>query len=360
LKKAGNHIYTLFTVAIIAFMVIGLWPAFYPAVTSSINILAGQGSSPPPVPPTVIPPTVTPPVYAIVGYIQHATIANLPSVNMSQLTHLIYSDTHTQPTDADDPTLLFNGTDLTTCVTLGHASNVKVLVSLWSGGAGVLLNIVDTPALLTELVENVDDLISNYDLDGVDINWEPWENQVPETNTLINELYETLNPKGKLITLAGIPSTSLFNVGLAASTQLDLINLMCYDMDYPDHSTYADSVAVINAWEAQGYEKNKLTMGIPCFAKDSNSDVAFYSDVVNELNPADSENQRSIGEIYSYYGSPCTIDDGVIWWNGPSLAIQKAQYVKAHGFGGCMVFDVGEDKLTDARSLLTHIYGVLG
>ncbi len=290
----------------------------------------------------------------IVSYLQGNFASLWPSIKLEQLTDLIYTDVH--PASSTDPTLLsgFGWSIISQVVTLGHSKGCKVLVSLWSGGLGVLKNIVNTPSLLSQLTTNIFNMVNTYNLDGIDINWEPWENQVPETDALINALYPTLHSQGKVIMVAGVATTP--NVGLAASAKVDLINLMTYDLRYPDHSSYADTVAAVTLWVNAGYDRSKITIGIPFFGKDADSAVALYRDIVNELNPSPDQNEAHISSINSWLGPNTPVDGGVLWWNGIDLARQKVNFVLADGLGGIMCFEAGEDKLNDPRSLLQAIY----
>ena len=89
---------------------------------------------------------------------------------------------------------------------------------------------------------------------------------------------------------------------------------------------------------------------------DDQAILALYSDVVKEINPTPDQNQASIYSITEFDGTAHSVDGGVLWWNGITLAKQKVDFIKNNGFGGVACFDVGEDVFNDSQSLLQNIY----
>lgn len=296
----------------------------------------------------------------IVGYISDWSLerVSLSNIKLKQLTHLIYTDI--QVTSAADPTLkTSNGWDyLDQCVKAGHTNGVKVLASLYGPPGGELDAVVNSDILRPALINNILAMVREYDLDGIDIDWESDEPQ-SDMDRMIIDLHGILHPMNKIIAVAA--SAYHFDMSLTVSSLVDLIDVMTYDMSnnvhsYPYHSLYDDSVAAMQMWVNGGYAKDKLLMGVPFYGKDNRETVARYVDIVNDLNPDSGQNEANINSIQVWDGIVNPVRGGVVWWNGIDLAKQKAAWVKSENLGGIMCFEVGDDKLNDDRSLLQNIY----
>lgn len=295
----------------------------------------------------------------IVGFISGPAIArgDFAKVKLKQLTHLIWIGL--QARSASDPTIeTFDNyspwNEITMVVNAGHAKGVKVLASLYDE---TKLNILVANATLrAQLVTNLKNIVTQYNLDGIEIDWEG-AYQVAQVNTFVQALYTTLHPLGKTVSLcADFDAT---NITSAYAQYVDWIDVMTYDMwhphPYPYHSLYEDMVTYMNFWVDSGFPKEKLLVGIPFFGREADNPEsalwAHYSDIVDVLNPTSDQNQANVS---TFQGA--TVHGGVLWWNGIDLVRQKVGYVIASGFGGVMVYELGTDKLQDPRSLLQVIY----
>jgi hypothetical protein len=307
----------------------------------------------------------------IVGYLSGWTIANVPnvmsSVQFGSLTHLIYSNFNV--TSATDATLWSGwGTEqaktwLSQSVSAGHSKGCKVLFSIEDDGTGKLMGVVSSSTLRAQLVTNVVNLLTTYDVDGVDIDWEEIAAYGAKVDLLISDLYGALNPLGKMVTVSG--AWDRINISLASANKVAFINVMTYDMYYspatsvlPVNASYSDTVAGVNLWVNAGYPKDKLLLGMPFYGYDSDHTAVLYGEIVDALGPSPDQNQANISLISTPRGS-IAITGGTLWWNGVDLAMQKTAFVKTEGLGGVMCFDVGQDKLNDSRSLLQNVYDEL-
>jgi len=311
-------------------------------------------------------------------YIQNATLARLSKMNRAKITFLIY--TSGTPASGTDPTIIGGyAANLTTCVNAMHPLGNKVLLSIFFS-KDVLISLVNSATNFPKLVTNIVAAIGPADGCDLDVeNYTPDTNdqQIAATDALISALYAKLNPMGKVITLAGYAkmpgAPDVINVSLASVPKLEGIHLMSYDLKYPDHSTLEDTVASLEAWKAAGFPPDKLSPGIPFYAKESwhTSDpmgnvVAFYQDVVDQLHPDPDVNQANVTAINSYYnyhyeGTTLVLNSYVapycpvnppMWWNGPLLCRQKVDAIYLGGYVGYMVFDGGQDYLTDPKDSL--------
>lgn len=297
----------------------------------------------------------------------------LSSIKYEQMTHLIFHEVGV--TSTTDPTL-WSGwgiadtkSRLAQCVTAGHNKGIKVLLSLMStDGTHSIVNIANTPTLRASYVQQVKDLCVAYNVDGVVTDYEeiaayPVDQAHPGPYDIMTDaLYAALNPLGKIIGNAG--AWDRLNFVLATQSKLDFVAVMCYDMSYPPatatppvHATYTDSVAAMNLWVNAGWSKDKLLLGIPVYGKDKNYNVVLYSELIDALNPPPSQELSNVTSVSTPRGVIPVV--GGLWWNSIDNTKQKADFVNTNVFGGMMLFDVGEDKFNDPRSLLDVVYNKL-
>jgi hypothetical protein len=290
--------------------------------------------------------------------------ASLSDIDFTRLTHVLC--TQLEPTSSSDPTL-YSGwgiDDYAAGLAAIHAeiaaqgASTKLLVSIYdepSPSHNRLMGIVDN--YLATFVSNIHTFIDANSLDGCDLDWEDIASYGYYTETLIQALYAELHPHGHLVTIAGAPER--LNGSLSGlNPYLDIINVMSYDMGNPAHSEYSASLASIHLWANAGFPKAKIVMGIPLYAKDSSGIVALWSEVVSELAPANSQVYEACSSIATGWprngeGTTHTVVGGIIWYGGMDLCIQKAAYCADEGFGGCMLFDVGQDEWFDTTQSIT-------
>ncbi len=317
---------------------------------ATIETSTAAATSEPPAPSSTVAETMPSGNLKVVGYITNWHLNRLSTLKLEGLTHLIFQGVVV--TNGSDPTLLVANEagwwQITDVVTAGHANNAKVLISLIGFWKESYINqIWQSPDLRGKLIENLKDLVVNYELDGVDIDNENSPNNPALYSTFIRELYAVLNPLGKIITMAVNP----YGVSIEpeASGYLDFINVMTYDMDigkgYPYHSTFEDSVKAIQLWAAGGVPKDKILIGIPFYGRDGDDTFYEYWWIVDKYKPGPDQNEISEPQATG----------GIIWWNGPDLAQEKTYYVRDNGFGGVMMYEIGTDSL-DGFSLLESIY----
>jgi GH18 family chitinase len=295
--------------------------------------------------------------FKIVGYLDgyHISIGDLNKIDINRLTHIIYDAVTV--TSSTNPALKTWGdyslSQIDTLVTAAHNANIKAMVTIlgaWS--LTDLKNVITNSDLRAQLIANIRSLCISYDLDGIDIDCE--QELSPQIYSIfITELHSALDPLEIDLSIAG--SWVNPDILVTASQYLDFINVMCYDMyspnPYPYHALYKDSIAVMQKWADAGFIKSKLLMGIPFYARDDYKLWIPYDQIVDQLNPADSENSTSIS---TFMGKK--VNGGVLWWGSIELDSQKVNWIKTNGFGGVMVYSLGTDKLQSDKSKILHIY----
>ena len=282
-----------------------------------------------------------------VGYMPYWA-GDVTQIQYSKLTHINYA--FALPTTSGSIKAIDDPARFRSLVSLAHASNVKVLISIggWSDG-GIPLNgtfetLAASTSTRTTFINAAMSLVSTYNLDGVDIDWEyPTSGQNSSNyDLLMSGLYDQLKPMSKLLTAAvSADSYNSGGVSLTAISKMDFVNVMAYDANSYDHSTYAFAVSALNYWVGRGVAKSKLNLGVPFYGKSaSNGEIAFST-------------------ILASGGSSTQDTFNGIGYNGIPTMKQKAQYVKDNGYGGLMIWQLTEDA-TGSNSLLTAISQVFG
>jgi len=279
----------------------------------------------------------------IVGYFPYWESGDVDSIDYSKLTDIIYF--HIWPnSDGTLDTSAININDLSTITDNAHTAGVKVLIAV--GGWGVsdgFPAMASDPIARANFNSNIADYISANNLDGVDIDWEtPIDStKINNQDVLLSDLSNTLQPMGKLVTVAA--NGEVVELKSSATNSVDWVNVMAYDMNWgnAEHSTFTDAVAALQRYENEGIPKEKLSLGIPFYGRDNNTNAIKYEDLVSSCNPLPSENY-------------C---DGY-FFNGIDLVKQKSQFVLDNGYNGVMVWNLGQDTYGQT-SLLNVINEVL-
>lgn len=282
--------------------------------------------------------------FRVVGYYSGG-LFNEPVENLQtdKLTHVIYAFLIPK----GDGTLvdLEKPDQLRELVEQAHRDGAKVFIALggWSYKGKPLVSVFETVAASKEkrklLIENVCALIKQYNLDGLELDWEhPNANTINSYEKLIVELKSALDAEGKELTAAlnGAWSTTAGPEVSKLMTDtclesLSFINVMAYDMNNQDHSPLWFAETSINYWIARGVPAEKIVLGMPLYARPS---WQQYRHLV-ELNPDYAFTDYAATEpLESYYNGMNTLREKTL------IALKKA--------GGVMLFDVNEDAAGEA------------
>lgn len=262
--------------------------------------------------------------------------ANVP---WDKLTHVVFS--FLQPS-ASGHFNDFDGTEkaeLPNIVSQARAKGVKVLVSAGgvngsSGFAALAANASARAAFASNLLN----FVTSNNLDGADIDWEYPSSITDSTNyaLLIKELRAKFS--GKLLTAAIAPDNLKGQfIPRSALLAFDYVSIMSFDYTgaFPgslrgQHSTLIHAKNGLLYWKARGMPREKGVVGIPQYGKNFNAggaDIA-YNNIVS-----------------SYPGlAPAADSVNNIYFNGPGTVKDKATYVAQGGYGGCMFWELSQDR----------------
>ncbi|QKX06540.1 T9SS type A sorting domain-containing protein [Aquimarina sp. TRL1] len=208
--------------------------------------------------------------FKIVGYMPSWS-GSVQAIQYDKVTHLNYS--FLLPNSDGSLQAIENPQKLQEMVRLAHAKNVKVCIAIggWNGGNdSAFTNLAANVTTRTAFINNVMDFVAQYNLDGVDMDWEyPREGNEPQHFALLmSELGQKLRAQGKLLTAAVVSLgynadgilTEVFN-------DVDFLNLMAYDASGNDHSPYSYAVSSLDYWLGRGLPKSKAVLGVPFYGR---------------------------------------------------------------------------------------------
>ncbi len=233
-------------------------------------------TTPPPTTTTTTTPTTTttttPPTgtggLRNTGWISCWFADNTSIIPWNQLSALVYQNVYC--TSASNPTLLLEGgvpwSQLSNLASQANAHGVPILACLWGGGdpaqnddSPVLKTIIGNPTLEAQLFTNLNTLCSQYNLQGIAIDWEGSE---PDPATYAQFLKDMRTALGsKLITPIG--NWTSVDIASTAAPYISWLSLMSYDYwTLPYYGTLAQVQQTVNNWINAGWAKNKIDIGI--------------------------------------------------------------------------------------------------
>ena len=283
---------------------------------------------------------VLPNNFKSVGYMP-SWAGSVNSIQYGKLTHINYAfvlpNSNGSLQGVPDPG------KLQSLVSLGHASGVKVSVALggWNDGNDSAFEaLAGNATARTAFVNNIVNLVNQYNLDGVDIDWEYPDPGASGNNytALMSQLSSAMHSRGKLLTAAVVSEG-----GTAGGVQpvvfgyVDWLNIMAYDGGSP-HANYDWSIASANFWKGRGLPAAKTVLGVPFYSRPG---YYTYSQLV-AMDPANANRD-------------CTTAGGAQQcYNGLPTIRRKTQWAMQNA-GGIMNWELSQDA-TGSNSLVSAIY----
>jgi hypothetical protein len=204
--------------------------------------------------------------FKVVGYLP-TWAGSVSNIQFNKLTHVNYA--FLIPTSNGGYQPIENPSKLQSLVTAAHANGVKVLVSVGGGGGGDGFHgIVASSANRINFANNMLAFANQYNLDGIDIDWEYPADGSEANNFLLmmQQLSTTMHNNGKLCTIAVIGLYGTHIVTGVFNT-VDYLTIMAYDDNDYDHSTYNLAVQCMNYWRGRGVPAAKAILGVPFYCR---------------------------------------------------------------------------------------------
>lgn len=247
------------------------------------------------------------------------------------------------------------------------ANNAKAMISI-NGAAADFKDMASTPAGRNKFVQVVMNIIRQYALQGVDMDWE-----FPSTadgtdltyTALMKELSDSCHRDAKYYISAAITAGKYAGsyrdaIRSELFPYLDWFNIMSYDdfnttVPYRQHSDYALAVTGMDYWiNTRGMPASKYVLGMPAYGRPSGitqtGTVLSYNTIISK---GGSPLSDSAVVSVSTYPTPYTV-----YYNGQPTIKRKSMLAKQRG-NGIMIWEHGHDT-QDATSLFKAACDTLG
>ncbi len=293
--------------------------------------------------------------FKIVGYLTSWS-GTVQEVQLNKLTHVNYA--FILPNGDGSLQALDNPSKLQSLVSAAHPLGVKVLISVggWNDGNDQGFETLAANATSrTNFANNLVNLVNQYNLDGVDIDWEypDPDNSYPDNpqpgssaynyGQMMATLSSAMHSRGKLLTGAIVAlGWAGKGIPVSAFNSVDFYNLMAYDGgDGALHSPYQYALDSVNFWRGRGLPAEKTVLGVPFYGRPS---WASYRTLIAAGCSPDSDT--------------CSYQGNTVYYNGRPTIRQKTDLALQQG-GGIMYWENSQDT-TDSTSLVSAIYAEAG
>jgi GH18 family chitinase len=285
---------------------------------------------------------VLPNGFRSVGYMPSWS-GSVNSIQYNKLTHINYA--FALPNSNGTLQAIPDPGKLSSLVSLGHSNNVRVSLAIggWNDGNDSAFEaLAGNASARTTFVNSVVSVVNQYNLDGVDIDWEYPDPGASGNNftALMQQLSTAMHSRGKLLTAAVVSSG-----GTAEGVQtpvfgyVDWLNIMAYDGGSP-HANYDWSIQAANYWKGRGLPASKTVLGVPFYSRPG---YYTYSQLV-AMDPANANRDCA------------TVSGAQQCYNGIPTIKRKTQWAMANA-GGIMNWELSQDT-SGGTSLVSAIYEV--
>ena len=222
------------------------------------------------------------PDFRVIGYYS-ADLFDEPAEHLQtdKLTHVMYAFLIPQADGSCLPPP--KPEQLRAVVEQAHRDGAEVFAALggWSYNGVPLAStfemVTADEALRKKLVDSTLAVVNEYNLDGVELDWEyPTEQSAGNYEKLVLELSAALEARGKHLTAALNGAWSKTEgpavSGLVSEKCLDafqFISVMSYDMNNEQHSPFWFANTSIEYWLNRGVPAEKIVLGMPLYARPS-------------------------------------------------------------------------------------------
>lgn len=217
----------------------------------------------------------------------------------------------------------------------GHTGNRKLRAGVAGGNWKAM--VADATAR-TNFANNIKKLIDDYQLDGVDLDFE-WPTSSAEYSSYSAAIVEIRSVLGSNVCFTVSLHPVAYQISKAAIDAVDFISYQCYGpavMRFPYEQFVKDGKEAV----AYGIPKEKLVMGVPFYGSKGNgvAGTTGYWNLVTE-SPQLNDTSLDLWDGYTF--------------NGQSTIRKKTQHVCDEGYGGIMSWDLATDvDITHPKSLL--------
>ncbi|CUG85388.1 glycoside hydrolase family 18, putative [Bodo saltans] len=271
------------------------------------------------------------PEYRLRGY-------NYTAAFQTGLTHLIYFSL-----EVDARTFLPKAKDrLPTMIEAKQAREAadavggKIILSFGGNArSNGFAEMVATPSSRRVFLGALEALLTQYDFDGVDYNWE-YPRDAEEWRRwalLLKESKDTLKGGDRsqnivTFTMYLDPKHADVIQRFNMLEHADYVHCMAYDQ-HGEHSTYEFAVSGVRMAIEKKMTLSKFTLGVPFYARHvGNGEPKTYGEIIKEIPKSKRWTQDRVGPYYL---------------NSPSMIQKKTKLAIDNQLGGVMIWELGQD-----------------
>ncbi len=292
--------------------------------------------------------------YKVIGYV-YGTPSN---INAQKLTHVNYAFASI----VNGQVSVATPSDLSTLTALKSAnSNLKIILSIGGWGADGFSDAALTESSRATFAASCQQWITNYNLDGIDIDWEYPVNGGwgeiscrPEDKVNFTLLLQAVRNKigtGKILSIAGgAGSEFISNTELSSVASIcDYINIMTYDFGAYAHnanlyssSSYSSGIScdtAIKNYIAAGVPAAKINMGVPFYGRYGGNWPTFAELTANYIN------LNGWVRYWDDQAKACYLlkNGEFITYDDVETFGYKTSYIKSNSLGGVMFWQYNQD-----------------
>jgi len=262
---------------------------------------------------------------AITGYLPHYRASLIDKLPVEKLTDIIFFSIAPKA-DGSLDTKNAKPEVLRKLTTRAHAKKVRVHICVggWGLSAG-FAPMTANPKARAAFVRELTAFVRRNRLQGADIDWEHPKSASEITNyqKLLMELNRAFAPHRLWLTVAAAGWGN--HLKRETIPFIHRIHVMAYDQGTP-HASFAGAVKDLRYWEAQGAPKAKLLLGLPFYGRNAQNTARTYGELVAQFKP------KSDADVA-----------GGFHFNGPSTIRRKTIHAVRGGYGGVMIWELGQD-----------------
>ena len=257
---------------------------------------------------------------------------------------------------------------LSAVVAKAKKTGTKVMISL-NGEKADWISMAKAKAGRTSYIHQVMNIVRNYDLQGVDVDWEfPTTSDGSDTmyTALMKQFSDSCHMNSKYYLTAAItPGKYAGGIRDAIKAELwtgnyvDFFNIMAYDdfnttVPYKQHSDLALAQTCLNYWiNTRGMPASKAVLGLPAYGRPSgitqSNTILTYTGILGQGGSAQSDSAVVTAGGFTNYK---------IYYNGQPTIKKKTMLAKTMA-NGVMLWEMGQDA-NDANCLLKAACDTLG
>lgn len=298
--------------------------------------------------PIVSPNYQIPANFKIVGYFPSWS-GNPDEMQYRALTHICYAFADLR--SSGEYGTIPNPDKLAKLVTQSHSAKVNILLSLGgatpTGEPNAFETVAADPNLTQVFIDNTLAVIAEYNLDGIDIDWEyPSARSAQTFAALVHLLAESLHAANKQLSIA-VSADEVHGQDYLDSiiNDVDFLNIMAYDDGFNQppgipHSSYRFARTALDYWvDIRHAPPSKAILGVPFYGrslKDRHS-ISYY-------------------RLHKYNALSAAADaSGDFSYNGfDTIRAKVVNQARVRG-GGIMIWQLNQDA-NGSDSLLNAIF----